>query len=129
VIFMQIEMRDLARNAAEKGTPLPPRYFAPIRRWCIFGIPGFGSVMIILRSQSRSDERAPKHPFPWRLRPDRALCVRPSPLATIWRDWRGAEILSVATDECPRSRNARAFNGRFAVAAVAPSRFLLRAHV
>jgi uncharacterized membrane protein len=48
VIFMQREMRDLARMAAEKGQPLPPRYFALFRRWFVFGIPGFGSVMIIL---------------------------------------------------------------------------------
>ena len=48
VIFMQIEMRNLARVAAEKASPLPPRYFALHRRWFWFGIPGFGSVMIIL---------------------------------------------------------------------------------
>jgi uncharacterized membrane protein len=48
VIFMQIEMRDLARLAAEKDQALPPRYFALFRRWFLFGIPGFGSVMIIL---------------------------------------------------------------------------------
>jgi uncharacterized membrane protein len=48
VIFMQIEMRDLARLAAEKGTGLPPRYFTLFRRWFAFGIPSFGSVMIIL---------------------------------------------------------------------------------
>jgi len=48
VIFMQIEMRDLARLAAERDQPLPPRYFALFRRWFLFGIPGFGSVMIIL---------------------------------------------------------------------------------
>jgi uncharacterized membrane protein len=48
VVFMQIEMRDLARVAAEKHEPLPPRYFALFRRWFLFGIPGFGSVMIIL---------------------------------------------------------------------------------
>jgi uncharacterized membrane protein len=48
VIFMQIEMRDLARAATAKGDPLPPRYFALFRRWFLFGIPGFGSVMIIL---------------------------------------------------------------------------------
>jgi len=48
VIFMQIEMRNLARVAAEKGVPLPPRYFALFRPWFLFGIPGFGSVMIIL---------------------------------------------------------------------------------
>ena len=48
VIFMQMEMRDLARAAASQNQPLPPRYFALIRRWCLFGIPGFGSVMAIL---------------------------------------------------------------------------------
>ena len=48
VIFMQIEMRDLARIAVEKGEGLPPRYFALFRRWFAFGIPGFGAVMIIL---------------------------------------------------------------------------------
>jgi uncharacterized membrane protein len=48
VIFMQIEMRDLATAAAVSGQLLPPRYFALFRRWFWFGIPGFGSVMIIL---------------------------------------------------------------------------------
>jgi uncharacterized membrane protein len=48
VIFMQIEMRDLARKAEAAGELLPPRYFALFRRWFGFGIPGFGSVMIIL---------------------------------------------------------------------------------
>lgn len=48
VIFMQIEMRDLARVAAAQSQPLPPRYFALFRRWFLFGIPGFGSVMAIL---------------------------------------------------------------------------------
>jgi uncharacterized membrane protein len=48
VIFMQIEMRDLARIAVTGGTALPPRYFVLFRRWFLFGIPGFGSVMAIL---------------------------------------------------------------------------------
>jgi len=48
VIFMQIEMRDLASAAAARGQPLPPRYFSLFPRWVWFGIPGFGSVMIIL---------------------------------------------------------------------------------
>jgi uncharacterized membrane protein len=48
VIFMQIEMRDLARVAAAENAPLPPRYFSLFRRWFLFGIPGFGSVMVIL---------------------------------------------------------------------------------
>jgi uncharacterized membrane protein len=48
VIFMQIEMRDLARSAMAHDTPLPARYFVLYRRWFIFGVPGFGSVMTIL---------------------------------------------------------------------------------
>ena len=48
VIFMQIEMRDLARTADARGEPLPPRYHALFRRWFLFGIPGFGSVILIL---------------------------------------------------------------------------------
>jgi uncharacterized membrane protein len=48
VVFMQIEMRNLARKAVADGAPLPPRYFALFRRWFLFGIPGFGSVMAIL---------------------------------------------------------------------------------
>jgi uncharacterized membrane protein len=48
VVFMQIEMRDLARLAVAAERPLPPRYFALFRRWFWFGIPGFGSVMMIL---------------------------------------------------------------------------------
>jgi uncharacterized membrane protein len=48
VIFMQIEMRDIARQAAADASPLPSRYFVLFRRWFLFGIPGFGSVMAIL---------------------------------------------------------------------------------
>ena len=48
VIFMQMEMRDLARVAAAKSQPLPPRYPVLFRRWFVFGISGFGSVMVIL---------------------------------------------------------------------------------
>ena len=48
VVFMQIEMRDLARLAAAQHTPLPARYFMLYRRWFLFGIPGFGAVMAIL---------------------------------------------------------------------------------
>jgi uncharacterized membrane protein len=48
VVFMQIEMRDLARAAEAHRQPLPERYFRLVRRWFMFGIPGFGSVMLIL---------------------------------------------------------------------------------
>ena len=48
VIFMQIEMRDLARTAAAHHARLPARYFTLYHRWFLFGFPGFGSVMAIL---------------------------------------------------------------------------------
>jgi uncharacterized membrane protein len=48
VIFMQAEMRDLARITDAAGQALPQRYFTLFRRWFLFGIPGFGSVMAIL---------------------------------------------------------------------------------
>ena len=48
VVFMQIEMRDLARKAAEQRTVLPGRYFVLFRRWFVFGFPGFGATMLIL---------------------------------------------------------------------------------
>ncbi|WFU24936.1 DUF2269 domain-containing protein [Bradyrhizobium sp. CB1717] len=48
VVFMQIEMRDLARKAADQGAALPERYFILFRRWFAFGFPGFGATMAIL---------------------------------------------------------------------------------
>lgn len=48
VVFMQIEMRDLARRAAAQPALLPERYFVLFRRWFIFGFPGFGATMLIL---------------------------------------------------------------------------------
>jgi uncharacterized membrane protein len=48
VVFMQIEMRDLARKAAGQRTALPPRYTVLYRRWFAFGFPGFGATMLIL---------------------------------------------------------------------------------
>lgn len=48
VVFMQIEMRDLARKAAGQRAALPERYFVLFRRWFAFGFPGFGATMLIL---------------------------------------------------------------------------------
>jgi len=48
VVFMQIEMRDLARKAAEQRSALPERYFVLFQRWFAFGFPGFGATMLIL---------------------------------------------------------------------------------
>ena len=41
-------MRDLARDAATSGQPLPPRCHELYRLWFLFGFPGFGSVIVIL---------------------------------------------------------------------------------
>lgn len=48
VIFMQVEMRDLARKAAEQRVARSERYFVLFRRWFAFGFPGFGATMLIL---------------------------------------------------------------------------------
>jgi uncharacterized membrane protein len=48
VVFMQIEMRDLARKATGQRSALPQRYFILFRRWFAFGVPGFGATMLIL---------------------------------------------------------------------------------
>ena len=48
VVVMQIRMRDLARAAADEGSPLPAAYHRLFRWWFAFGFPGFGSVVAIL---------------------------------------------------------------------------------
>jgi len=48
VVWIQYRIRDLAAEAARTGTPLPPRYFTLYRIWFAFGVPGFGSVLIII---------------------------------------------------------------------------------
>jgi uncharacterized membrane protein len=47
VVWMQAQMRNLARSAAEAGEPLPPRYHKLFRLWFAFGFPAFAAVLII----------------------------------------------------------------------------------
>ncbi|ODA66310.1 hypothetical protein A7A08_02708 [Methyloligella halotolerans] len=47
VVWMQLQMRDLAERAAGEGTPLPPRYHRLFRTWFAFGIPAFVAVLAI----------------------------------------------------------------------------------
>lgn len=47
VVFMQIEMKDLALKAQAAGTELPTRFFQIFRRWFLLGWPAFLSIMII----------------------------------------------------------------------------------
>jgi uncharacterized membrane protein len=48
VVWMQVRMRDLAAAAVLAGLPLPRAYHRLFRLWFAFGIPGFGSVLVII---------------------------------------------------------------------------------
>jgi uncharacterized membrane protein len=47
VVWMQMRMRDLAVQAVEEGTPLPPLYHRLFKAWFGFGFPAFGAVVAI----------------------------------------------------------------------------------
>ncbi len=48
VVCMQLRMRDLAREAAAAGAPLPPAYRRRWRGWFAFGFPAFAAVLAIV---------------------------------------------------------------------------------
>ena len=48
VVWMQLRMRDLARDARDTGSPLPPAYRRLFRWWFAFGFPAFAAVLVIL---------------------------------------------------------------------------------
>jgi uncharacterized membrane protein len=48
VVWIQSQLRDLARKAAATGAPLPDRYHKLFRIWFAFGLPGFGAVLAIV---------------------------------------------------------------------------------
>ena len=47
VVWLQIQMRNMAAHAAQHGTALPPLYFTYYRRWFGLGWPAFIGVVII----------------------------------------------------------------------------------
>lgn len=47
VVFMQIEMKNIALQASSKSEPLPDRFYMLYRRWFVLGWPAFLSIMII----------------------------------------------------------------------------------
>ncbi len=47
VVWMQMQLRDLATTAAEAGMPLPRRYHALFWWWFAFGFPAFAAVLAI----------------------------------------------------------------------------------
>lgn len=48
VVWMQIRLRDLARDARDAGTPLPDAYHRLYRMWFACGFPAFAAVLAIL---------------------------------------------------------------------------------
>lgn len=48
VVWIQLRVRDMARESMRSQLPLPPVYFALFRRWFLLGIPAFIAVLAIL---------------------------------------------------------------------------------
>ena len=47
VVWMQIRMRDMAREAAAADTPLPARYWRYLLMWTLLGIPAFVALVVV----------------------------------------------------------------------------------
>jgi uncharacterized membrane protein len=48
VVWIQLRLRDLARAAADRGAPLPPRFGRLYRVWLALGVPAFAAVLAIV---------------------------------------------------------------------------------
>jgi uncharacterized membrane protein len=48
VVWMQVRMRNLARQAAARNEALPPAYHRLYRLWFAFGFPAFAAVLAIV---------------------------------------------------------------------------------
>lgn len=47
VVWIQIRMRDMAREAASRGSDLPPLYWRYLRYWVLLGIPAFVGLLVV----------------------------------------------------------------------------------
>jgi uncharacterized membrane protein len=47
VVWMQIRMREMARQAAEAGRPLPDSYGRLFRLWVALGLPAFAALVVV----------------------------------------------------------------------------------
>ena len=47
VVWMQVRMREMAREAVERGEALPARYFRFFRVWVLLGIPAFLALVAV----------------------------------------------------------------------------------
>jgi uncharacterized membrane protein len=48
VLWIQKEMRDIARQCVAATAPLPERYHLLFRVWFVFGVPAFGAILAIV---------------------------------------------------------------------------------
>jgi uncharacterized membrane protein len=47
VVWLQLRMRDMARQALAEGTTLPAAYFRCLRAWVLLGIPAFLALVLV----------------------------------------------------------------------------------
>lgn len=47
VVWLQMRMRDLARDSDSSGSPLPPAYWTYARGWFWLGVPAFLSLVVV----------------------------------------------------------------------------------
>lgn len=47
VVWLQIQMRDMARRAVSASQPLPAAYFRHLMAWVVLGIPAFVSLVLV----------------------------------------------------------------------------------
>jgi uncharacterized membrane protein len=47
VVWIQLQMRDMANQAVASGTSLPPRYWRFLRWWVLLGIPAFLALVVV----------------------------------------------------------------------------------
>lgn len=47
VVWIQLQMREMANQAVANGTPLPPRYWRFLRWWVLLGIPAFLALVAV----------------------------------------------------------------------------------
>lgn len=47
VVWLQLQMRDMARRSVSAGQPLPAAYFRHLKAWVLLGIPAFVSLVLV----------------------------------------------------------------------------------
>lgn len=47
VVWLQLRMRDMARQAASSGEALPPLYWRYERIWTLLGFPAFAALLVV----------------------------------------------------------------------------------